>query len=138
MILYLLGLGSPTHPLPRESWARWTSTYDWRTLYDHELLYAGPLFTHQFSHIWIDFKGIQDDYMRGKKIDYFENSRRATLVHQLYAMDNPNSFVGYGKNCWGITACNGPNAKQVVDGKELVFLDYAARGAPAMFQDDAK
>jgi hypothetical protein len=51
MILYLLGLGSPTHPLPVESWAQWTSTYDWRRIYDQELLYAGPLFIHQFSHI---------------------------------------------------------------------------------------
>ena len=89
MILYLLGLGSPTHPLPRESWARWTSTYDWRTIYDYEFLYAGPLFIHQFPHIWIDFREIQDDFMRGKGIDYFENSRRATHVHRWYTIDNP-------------------------------------------------
>ena len=108
MILYLLGLGSPTHPLPRESWARWTSTYDWRTLYGHQLLYAGPLFIHQFSHIWIDFRGIQDDYMRDRRIDYFENSRRATYVHQLYAIDNPAGLDAYDENSWGITASDGP------------------------------
>ena len=106
--LYLLGLGSPTHPLPRESWARWASTYDWRTIYDHELLYAGPLFIHQFSHIWIDFRGIQDDYMRDKRIDYFENSRRATYVHQQYAIANPARYDAYGENSWGITASDGP------------------------------
>ena len=55
IILYLFGLGSPTHPLPSESWARWTSTYDWRTIDNHELLYAGPLFIHQFWHTSIIF-----------------------------------------------------------------------------------
>ena len=118
MILYLLGLGSPTHPLPVESWARWTSTYDWRTIYDHELLYAGPLFIHQFSHIWIDLRGIQDDYMRGKGIDYFENSRRATYVQRRYAIDNPAGFSAYGENCWGITASDGPGpATHMIKGK---------------------
>ena len=47
LFLYLLGLGSPTHPLPEESYAAWTSTYQWRKVYDHELLHSGPLFTHQ-------------------------------------------------------------------------------------------
>jgi len=131
MILYLLGLGSPTHPLPRESWAQWTSTYDWRTLYDHELLYAGPLFIHQFSHIWIDFRGIQDDYMRDRRIDYFENSRRATYVHQLYAIDNPAGYDAYGENSWGITASDGPGpATYMIAKKKRRFFGYKARGAP--------
>lgn len=78
LILYALGLGSPTHPLPVEAYAAWSSTYKWKKLYGHEFLYAGPLFIHQLSHLWIDFRGIQDEFMRAKKIDYFENSRRAT------------------------------------------------------------
>ena len=131
MILYLLGLGSPTHPLPVEVWARWTSTYDWRKIYDQELLHAGPLFIHQFSHIWIDFRGIQDDYMRGKGIDYFENSRRATHVQRRYAIENPSGFSGYGENCWGITASDGPGpAKRMIKGKRRCFFGYKARGVP--------
>ena len=94
LFLYLLGLGSPTHPLPEESYAAWTSTYQWRKVYDHELLHSGPLFTHQISHLWVDFRGIQDAYMRGKSIDYFENSRRATYVQQQYAIRNPGQFDG--------------------------------------------
>jgi len=131
MILYLLGLGSPTHPLSHESWAGWTSTYDWRTIYDYELLYAGPLFIHQFSHIWIDFREIQDDFMRGKGIDYFENSRRATHVHRQYAIDNPSDFSAYNENSWGFTASDGPGpATYTIKGKKRRFFGYKARGAP--------
>ncbi|MEO7127550.1 MAG: glucoamylase family protein, partial [Rhodoferax sp.] len=100
-------------------------------IYGHELLYSGPLFTHQISHLWIDFRGIQDDYMRGKGIDYFENSRRATLVQQHYAIDNPLSFDGYKANCWGITASDGPGpAKRTIKGRQRKFFDYLARGVP--------
>ena len=131
MILYLLGLGSPTHPLPIESWGRWTSTYDWRKIYDQELIYAAPLFIHQFSHIWVDYRGIQDDYMRDKGIDYFENSRRATHVQRRYAIDNPSGFSGYGENCWGITASDGPGpATYMIKGKRRRFFGYKARGVP--------
>ena len=107
------------------------STYDWRTLYDRELLYAGPLFIHQFSHIWIDFRGIQDAYMRDRRIDYFENSRRATYVHQQYANANPLRYVAYGENSWGLTASEGPGpATYMIDGKKRRFFGYKARGAP--------
>ena len=131
LFLYLLGLGSPTHPLPKKSYVQWTSTYEWRKIYGHEFLYSGPLFTHQISHIWIDFRGIQDDYMRGKSIDYFENSRRATYVQQQYAIDNPAKFDGYGAKCWGITASDGPGpATRTIKGHERQFFDYVARGVP--------
>ena len=96
LLLYVLGLGSPTYPLPEESYAAWASTYEWKTIYGHEYLYSGPLFTHQLSHLWIDFRGIQDAFMRDRGIDYFENSRRATYVHQQYAIRNPLEFEGYG------------------------------------------
>jgi hypothetical protein len=131
LFLYVLGLGSPTHPLPKESYTQWTSTYQWRKVYDHEFLYSGPFFTHQISHIWIDFRGIQDEYMRGKSIDYFENTRRATYVQQQYAIDNPAKFDGYSEHCWGITASDGPGpAKRTIKKRERKFFGYRARGVP--------
>src|SRR5205809_489668 len=70
------------------------------SLYGHEFLYAGPLFIHQLSHMWIDFRGIQDEYMRGKAIDYFENTRRAIYAQQQYAIRNPKGFKGYCEYIW--------------------------------------
>ena len=131
LILYVLGLGSPTFPLPDECYAAWASSYTWKKIYDHEVLYAGPLFIHQLSHIWIDFRDIKDKYMRERGIDYFENSRRATLIQQLYAIRNPNEFAGYSTNCWGITASDGPGPDTImIDGIERRFFDYLARGVP--------
>ena len=131
LVLYVLGLGSPTHPLPVESYAAWSSTYEWKTSYGYDYLYAGPLFTHQISHVWIDFRGIQDAYMRDKGIDYFENTRRATYVQRQYAIENPLKFSGYGEDCWGITASDGPGPRTVkVAGIERPFLGYVARGVP--------
>ena len=130
-LLYVLGLGSPTHPLPAESFTAWTSTYEWRTIYGHELLYGGPLFIHQYSHIWLDMRGIQDAFARAKGIDYFENSRRATYVQREYAIRNPLEFAGYGENFWGLTASDGPGwTKRRIKGIERRFFDYMARGAP--------
>jgi hypothetical protein len=131
LLLYVLGLGSPTHPLSAESYRAWASTYRWKTLYEIPFLYAGPLFTHQFSHVWIDFRGIQDAFMREHGIDYFENSRRATLVQQQYGIRNPAGYAGYGEFCWGITASDGPGEiTREVDGVERRFFDYCARGVP--------
>jgi hypothetical protein len=131
LILYVLGLGSPTHPLPEQSYAAWTSSFAWRTIYGHEFLYAGPLFIHQFSHLWIDFRDIQDAFMRSKSIDYFENSRRATYVQQEYAVRNPLGFEGYGKSAWGLTAGHGPGPEsRRINGVDRAFFGYQARGAP--------
>ncbi len=131
LLLYFLGLGSPTHPLSPECYAAYTSTYDWRNIYGFELLHSGPLFTHQLSHMWVDFRGIRDAFMRARDSDYFENSRRATFVQQQYAIRNPLGFVGYGEFCWGFTACDGPGwARLTIDGVEREFFDYVARGAP--------
>ncbi len=131
LILYILALASPSFPLPAKSYRAWTRTYKWRKLYDHEFLYAGPLFIHQLSHMWIDFRGIQDEYMRRKAIDYFENSRRATYAQQQYAMRNPRGFKGYGEYIWGITASDGPGpARRRFKGRTVRFYDYAARGIP--------
>jgi len=131
LVLYILGLGSPTHPLPQSSYAAWASTYEWMNNCGYDYLYAGPLFTHQMSHLWIDFRGIQDAFMREKGIDYFENSRRATYAQQQYAIDNPLKFAGYGKDCWGITASDGPGPDTIkVNGIERQFFDYLGRGVP--------
>jgi hypothetical protein len=131
LLLYALGLGSPTHPLPVESYRTWAESYRWKKLYGLEFLYAGPLFVHQLSHVWIDFRGIQDDFMRARRLDYFENSRRATYAHRSYAIRNPRRFRGYNANCWGITASDGPGPKTLtIDGVRRRFYDYTARSIP--------
>lgn len=131
LILYVLALASPTFPLSAESYHAWTKTYKWTNLYGHEFLYAGPLFIHQLSHMWIDFRGIQDEYMRGKAIDYFENSRRAVYAQQQYAIRNPKGFKGYCEYIWGVTASDGPGpAKRRINGRTVRFYDYEARGIP--------
>ena len=131
LLLYILGLGSPTHPLPPESYAGYCATYQWKKIYGRELLYSGPLFTHQLSHLWVDFRGIRDAFMRERGSDYFENSRQATFVQQEYAIRNPLGFEGYGEYCWGFTACDGPGwITRTVNGVERQFYDYVARGAP--------
>ena len=131
LLLYVLGLGSPTHPLPPESYAAYCSTYRWDRVYGREYLYSGPLFTHQLSHLWVDFRGLRDAAMRARGTDYFENSRQATYVHREYAIRNPRGFVGYGENCWGVTACDGPGqAVRAAGGETREFFDYVARGAP--------
>ena len=131
LLLYVLALGSPTHPPSDDCYAAWGSTYEWQHCYGYDYLYAGSFFTHQLSHIWIDFRGIQDVFMRAKGMDYFENSRRATYVQQQYAIDNPLKFKGYDRCCWGITASDGPGPDTIkVDGIERQFFDYLARGVP--------
>jgi hypothetical protein len=130
-LLYVLGLGSPTHPLPSTSYAAWTATYQWERIYGCDLLYAGPLFVHQFSHAWIDFRKIQDSFMREKGSDYFENSCRAIAVQREYARRDPNEFGTYGLDCWGLSAGDGPRFGTMrVRGRERRFFEYAARGVP--------
>ncbi|MGB7022602.1 MAG: glucoamylase family protein [Candidatus Acidiferrales bacterium] len=131
LLLYVLGLGSPTHRLSPRSYATWTSTYRWKAIYGQNFLYAGPLFVHQLSHLWLNFRGIQDKFMRGKGIDYFENSRRATLVQQEYAIQNPQRFEHYSEDCWGITASDGPGPTvRRIKGVDRKFFGYLARGVP--------
>lgn len=130
-ILYVLAIASPTYPIPANSYSAWTATYQWENLYGHDFLYAGPLFIHQFSHAWIDFRRIQDPFMREKGSDYFENSRQATYIQREYAMRNPHDFRGYGENCWGLSAGDGPSpARMRINGIERRFFGYTARGVP--------
>jgi hypothetical protein len=132
IILNILALGSPTHPIDRAAWDAYTSTYHWDEFYGYQHLQFAPLFGHQYSHIWIDFRGIQDDYMRAKGIDYFENSRRATYSQRAYATANPNGWKDYGPDIWGLTAGDGPfDTTIVIAGQPRQFHSYAARGAAA-------
>ena len=131
-ILYVLALASPTYPVTADSWKAWTSTYRWETFYGQDHVNFAPLFGHQYSHVWIDFRGIQDEYFRAKGIDMFENSRRATLAQHAYAIDNPGKWRDYGDKVWGLTACDGPGGgKLTIDGTERQFWGYMARGAAA-------
>lgn len=131
LILYLLALGSPTFPIGSDSYAAWSASYEWKTEYGIDYLYAGPLFIHQMSHLWVDLRGVRDAFMTAHDCDYFENSRRATRVQQQYAIHNPMGFEEYGALCWGVTASDGPgDMVQKVDGVERKFFDYVARGVP--------
>ena len=130
MIVVILALGSPTHPVDATAWNEYTKTYRWGTFYGQNHLVFAPLFGHQYSHVWIDFRGIQDAYMRERGIDYFENSRRATLAQHAYAIENPMQWRDYGETIWGLTACDGPmDATVTIDGRERTFHSYTARGA---------
>jgi hypothetical protein len=123
MILYLLGLGTATNPLPASAWNYWTSGYTWVTYYGESFVPFPPLFGHEYSHCWIDFRHIADAYMTNQNSTYFENSRRAALAQQSYCIANPLGWVGYGSNVWGLTACDGPTG-------------YNAHGAPPALNDD--
>ena len=130
MILYILALGSPTHPVDPIAWSEYTKTYRWGSFYGQEHVLFAPLFGHQYSHVWIDFRGIQDEFMRGHGIDYFENSRRATIGQHAYAVDNPQQWRDYGDTIWGLTACDGPmDATITIDGRPRTFHSYHGRGA---------
>jgi hypothetical protein len=132
MLLYILGLGSPTYPIAKKSYEAWMRTFQWENLYDIDFLFAGPLFIHQMTQIWVDLRGIQDSFMREKGSDYFENSRRAIQVQQQYSLRNPMRFKGYNKDSWGITAGLGPGfLKQPHYGNvDRQFFEYVARGIP--------
>jgi hypothetical protein len=137
MLLYILALGSPTHAIPAQAWNHFTSTYLWASYQGQEFISFGPLFGHQYSHCWIDFRGIQDAFMRTRGIDYFENSRRATAAHRAYAIQNPAGFVGYSDSIWGLTACDGPrDAVLELDGRQRKFQTYAARGVSVDWVND--
>jgi hypothetical protein len=131
LLLYALAAGSLTHPVPGSSYRAATRGYKWKKIYGIEYLYAGPLFIHQLPHLWIDFRTINDAFMRHKGSDYFVNSQRATEIQQRYAIRNPGRFEGYGEHVWGVTASDGPGpAVKTIDGRRRRFWDYRARGVP--------
>jgi hypothetical protein len=144
LTLYLVASGSPTHPLPAESWTEWTKSYDntWGEFQGQEHLGGGPLFWHQYTHVWYDLRGIQDPYMRQHGSDYFTNSQRATISQREYAIHNPLNWKDYGADVWGLTACNGPRGatppgevdRYINDPK--TFYGYIARGAGLKYSVD--
>ena len=123
MILYCLGLGAATNPLPASAWNRWTNSYVWSTNYGLAFVQFPPLFGHEYSHCWIDFRHIADPYMNSHNSTYLVNSRRAAEANRAYCIANPAQQVGYSANVWGLTACDGPSG-------------YAAHGAPPALNDD--
>jgi hypothetical protein len=130
MIVILLALGSPS-PVEPAAWNAWSARYDatWGTAYGQLHLQFPPLFGHQYSQLWVDFRGIRDRFMRAHDLDYFENTRRATLAQRAYAIANPGGFAGYGADVWGLTACDGPgDLTLTVAGRPRKFFGYEARG----------
>jgi hypothetical protein len=137
MLLYVLALGSPTFPIDSTAWAAWTSTYRWETFHGQAHVGFGPLFGHQYSHVWVDFRGIRDAYMTSRGLDYFENSRRATLAQRAHAIANPAGWRDYGADLWGVTASDGPvDATLTIDGRQRRFYTYAGRGVSASWSLD--
>jgi hypothetical protein len=131
MLVYILALGSPTYPVEPAAWVAWTDHYDddWGGNEPFEHLTFGPMFGHQYTHVWIDFRGIQDAYMAGKNSDYFLNSRIAVDAQRQYAIDNPSDWLAYGGEIWGQTACDGPGPFRLqFNGSIREFRGYSARG----------
>lgn len=136
LVLYIVAAGMDMKNAS-EGYQTWLKYYDWRKIYGYEFLSFPPLMGHQYSHMFIDFKDIHDDFNRSKNIDYFETSRLATLVQRAYAVENPGKWKGYDSLCWGLTACDGPGDRFNTGDKK--FLGYAGRGTSGndlVFFDD--
>ncbi|HEU0065851.1 MAG TPA: glucoamylase family protein [Sphingomonas sp.] len=131
MLLYVMALASPTHAIAADTWPKLTARFAdaWTENRGRPHLHFSPLFGHQYSHMWIDFRGIRDPFIASKGIDYFENSRRATIAQRDYAVANPGRFAGYGPDIWGLTACDGPgDFTRTIGGTAREFYSYSARG----------
>jgi hypothetical protein len=110
MMMYLLGMGSSAHPLKQETWNAWK-----RLNFEYEgMRYIGsfaPLFVHQYSQAWFDFRGRRDKYA-----DYFQNSVTATEVHRRFCLELGKQFPDYSDDLWGITASDSENGYVVWGG----------------------
>jgi hypothetical protein len=140
MLMYVLAIGSRTHPLPASAWNVYGSGYEhtWGVHQGYEYLGFGPLFGHEFSEVWIDFRGIADPFMRAHGIDYFINSRRAVLAQRRYAIEDPDHWRDYGPDIWGLSANDGPGDERIPvnGGSDRVFWGYKARGDDGHAADD--
>src|SRR5436190_12610998 len=136
MMIYLLAIGSPTHPLPASSWDAWTRP---KIQYQGIEYISGndPIFTHQYSQAWYDFRKKRDAYA-----DYFENSVKATKAHKLFCLSLREKFPDYSENLWGIsasdyvggyTAWGGPPPQGPIDGS---IVPCATGGSLPFFFDD--
>jgi len=115
-ILYLLGIGSPRHSIPVDSWYAWLRP---EVRYDSwQFISGGALFTHQYSHAWIDFRHLRDG--DPSFIDYFQNSQIATYAHRDFCISLRSRYSDYGPNMWGITVSDGP----------LGYVDWGASTTP--------
>ena len=137
MLVYVLALGAPEHALDADAWAAWTGGYakNWRGTGATRHLAFAAQFAHQYSHTWIDFRGIRDAVMRQAGFDYFENSRRATYAQRAYAAANLMGWKDYSRDIWGLTACDGPAyTRHRYRNDQREFRGYSARG-PVSFPD---
>jgi hypothetical protein len=96
-IVYLLAMGHPTRPLDGSAWTAWTKDFhlNWSTFHGQQGLNFPPLFGHQYSNIWVDFRELRDAFSRRHNLDYAENSRRAAYAQRAYSMLNPLGWRGY-------------------------------------------
>jgi hypothetical protein len=131
MFVNILALGSATHPGPPNLWEQWTKPYPqfWRGDGPTRRIAFAPLFGHQYSQMFIDFRGIRDAPMRAAGFDYFENSRRETYANRAYCIANPMRWRDYSDRVWGLTACDGPGDFRLpYKGGTRQFFGYSARG----------
>ncbi len=137
MIVYLLALGAPSHPVESTAWNAWTETYRVVDFHGQRYVAFAPLFGHQYSHVWVDFRGLRDEAMRNLGWDYFENSRRAAIAQRTWAVDNPRGWRGIDGEIWGVTASDGPvDLTLAVRGEKRRFYTYAGRGVGPDFDID--
>ncbi len=134
MILYLEAIGSPRHPIPADSWYAWRRPHVRYAGYDY--ISGAPLFSHQYAHAWVDFRGRRED--RGQRTGWFENSVTATRAHRAFCIGLRPTFPDYGPDAWGITASDsakgyvawgGPPMDPAIDGT----LVPCAPGGSLMF-----
>jgi hypothetical protein len=125
MIIYILGLGSITYPLPASAWRQWTTGYIWATNYGQAYVQFPSMYVHVYNHCWIDFRHITDSYMSKQNSTYFENSRRASLAQLAFAEADPNHEVAYSSNVWGLNASDGPTgyAVHAITGTPITGFD---------------
>lgn len=136
LIMYLLAASLDYSKIDL-AYNQWLYNYEWREPYPglaHALF--PPLFGHQYSHLFIDFRGLSDSYLKEKGIDYFENSRRAVLTQQLYAIENPLGWKGYDSLCWGLTACDGPGNIYNYDDKKFEYYNARGTSGKEVIQND--
>jgi hypothetical protein len=138
MILYALAIGSPTHPIPSSAWYAWSRPVMTFESYTY-ISWSDPLFVHQYSHAWIDFRRVHE---RGPTaVDWFQNSIVATRAHKAFVLTLAGEFPGYSENVWGITASDsrkgyvawgGPPRNPAIDGSVVP----AAAAGSLMFTPD--